>query len=294
MKPDDGPWQLDRLSAEDAPELWRAVGAAKQQLPSANELAALAANLSLQGLPLSNPERLPPASRASNLLRKHWLVIGAAMLGATGLSVAVRHTEPETSSNRVAPAEPNPISISSAPTPSVRAPVLAHSSATALSPTLATPKPALPDVGPAAPGLASGGGAGAGAGVSGSPSPSRPALEPAPASTSWAAGSRASQSPSNPGQGSSLQARSKSQSSEIELLRDARLALQSSPALALGLTEQHSASFPHGTMVQERELIAISALARLGRHTAVLSRAQRFEHDFPSSPYRKQIAQMAQ
>ena len=47
-------------------------------------------------------------------------------------------------------------------------------------------------------------------------------------------------------------------------------------------------------MVQERELIAISALARLGRHTAVLTRAAQFERDFPNSPYRKQVSALAQ
>jgi hypothetical protein len=78
------------------------------------------------------------------------------------------------------------------------------------------------------------------------------------------------------------------------LLRDARLALGGSPGEALALAEQHRVQFPRGAMVQERELIAISALARLGRHSAVLARAAQFERDFPNSPYRKQVTALAQ
>jgi hypothetical protein len=82
--------------------------------------------------------------------------------------------------------------------------------------------------------------------------------------------------------------------SEVALLRDARLALGGNPAEALALAEQHRVQFARGAMVQERELIAISALARLGRHAAVLARAAQFERDFPNSPYRKQVTALAQ
>jgi hypothetical protein len=44
--------------------------------------------------------------------------------------------------------------------------------------------------------------------------------------------------------------------------------------------------------VQERELIAISVLVAMGRRTAALSRAARFEQAFPQSPYRKQLAEL--
>jgi hypothetical protein len=84
------------------------------------------------------------------------------------------------------------------------------------------------------------------------------------------------------------------QPTEVALLRDARLALSESPGEALALAERHRVLFAHGAMVQERELIAISALARLGRHTAVLARAAQFERDFPNSPYRKQVSALAQ
>lgn len=82
--------------------------------------------------------------------------------------------------------------------------------------------------------------------------------------------------------------------SELELLRDARLALKSSPAAALQFTERHRSSYPSGKLSQERELIAISALVALGRRTAALARAASFERAYPSSPYRKQIGELLQ
>jgi hypothetical protein len=80
--------------------------------------------------------------------------------------------------------------------------------------------------------------------------------------------------------------------SEIELLRDARLALKEAPARALTFVEAHARAYPGGKLTQERELIAISALVALGRHTAALSRGARFQQDFPSSPYRNQVEQL--
>ena len=80
--------------------------------------------------------------------------------------------------------------------------------------------------------------------------------------------------------------------SEIELLRDARLALKAAPARALTFVEAHARAYPGGKLTQERELIGISALVALGRRTAALSRGARFQHDFPSSPYRNQVEQL--
>ena len=81
---------------------------------------------------------------------------------------------------------------------------------------------------------------------------------------------------------------------ELELLRSARLALNTSPAAALRLTEQHQASYPTGKLSQERELIAISALVAQGRRTAALARGAAFERSFPTSPYRRQINELLQ
>jgi len=296
LKPDDDPWQLDRLSAAEAPELCRALEAAKRQLPSARELAALAANLSVQGLPPPNDGGQSPVLRSAARFRIHGLVVGAAALGAVVLSINVAR-RPAADPQRVAQPSSMASTASSLPNLGASAAPVARVAATGQAPL--APTPAVPE----AVSDAQLGAAGSPPSTSdrapeavtpNGPRPARPAPDPSLPGSSPLVGSRGSQSASRSEQGSAPQPGSKAQPSELELLRDARLALRSSPALALGLTEQHSALYPRGSMAQERELIAISALARLGRHTAVLSRAQRFEQDFPGSPYRKQIAQMAE
>ena len=298
MKRDDDPWQLDRLSAADAPELCRAVDAAKRQLPNASQLAVLAASLPLQGLPLPNNEGLGSALRAAPRFRMKWLVIGAGVIGATVLSVKVA-SPPVVDSQRTTPRAPAASSDRDLPSigagpMSVPGSRVAHAGKSTISPTPSRPEPVSNGDAEASRLPLAASGPALEAVTPNSPAPARAAPEPAIPTIPSVVGPRTSQSPSKPAQGSSLEAGSKVQPSELELLRDARLALRSSPALALGLTEQHSALYPRGKMAQERELIAISALAQLGRHAAVLSRAQRFAHDFPSSPYRKQIAQMAE
>jgi len=73
--------------------------------------------------------------------------------------------------------------------------------------------------------------------------------------------------------------------SEAEILRDARLALEQSPQIALSLTEQHRSEYPGGKFAQEREIIAITALVRLGRSGDAEARAARFRKAYPTSPY---------
>ena len=295
MKPDDEQWQLERLSATEAPELGRALEAAKRQLPNARDLSALAASLSVQGLPVPSKPSFGPAPRTAPRFRLHRLVIGAAVLGATVLSVNVA---------RRPTADPRPVAQPSAAATNAAQPSLGASAAavargagtgqSSLVPRAAVPEPIAGGQAAALGSPLAAPGSAPEAVAPNSPTPARAVPEPAVPSSSPAPSPRANQSPSKSAQGSALEPGTKVQPSELELLRDARLALRSSPALALGLTEQHSALYPRGSMAQERELIAISALARLGRHTAVLSRAQRFERDFPGSPYRKQIAQMAE
>jgi hypothetical protein len=77
--------------------------------------------------------------------------------------------------------------------------------------------------------------------------------------------------------------------SEAELLGRAQAAVASNPALSLQLCHEHKASFPHGMMVQEREVIAIEALVRAGRREAAAARAERFRKAFPSSAYTSKV-----
>lgn len=77
--------------------------------------------------------------------------------------------------------------------------------------------------------------------------------------------------------------------SEAQLLERARRALTSDPARALALTRQHAARFPHGVLQQEREVIAIEALRRLGQSGAASQRANSFEQSYPDSAHRRGV-----
>lgn len=77
--------------------------------------------------------------------------------------------------------------------------------------------------------------------------------------------------------------------SEAALLEQARSALGRDPARALSLTQQHAARFPSGVLKQEREVIAIEALRRLGRGAAASERASSFERAFPDSAHRRAV-----
>jgi hypothetical protein len=70
---------------------------------------------------------------------------------------------------------------------------------------------------------------------------------------------------------------------EAQLLLHARHALETAPATALALTEQHRTEFPDGQHVQDREVIAVDALLRLGRRDEAVRRAGAFRARFPGS-----------
>jgi hypothetical protein len=68
------------------------------------------------------------------------------------------------------------------------------------------------------------------------------------------------------------------------LLR-ARQQLASDPAGALALTDEHARRFSNGTLVPEREVLAIEALARLGRTSEARARLAAFRERYPQSPH---------
>jgi hypothetical protein len=76
---------------------------------------------------------------------------------------------------------------------------------------------------------------------------------------------------------------------EAHLLQRAHEALGGSPAQALALTQEHASRFPGGSLAQEREVVAIQALLRLGRADEARARAARFFAAFPSSAHRRRI-----
>jgi hypothetical protein len=77
--------------------------------------------------------------------------------------------------------------------------------------------------------------------------------------------------------------------SEAELLEQARTALKSDPNRALERAREHARRFPRGVLVQEREVLAIQALRRLGRDAEADRRADAFAKAFPGSPFQRKL-----
>ena len=77
--------------------------------------------------------------------------------------------------------------------------------------------------------------------------------------------------------------------SEAALLERARRALATDPEGALTLTNQDAALYPHGVLVQEREVIAIEALRRLNRSAEADRRAAAFGRAFPGSAHQRTV-----
>ena len=100
-------------------------------------------------------------------------------------------------------------------------------------------------------------------------------LPPAPA--------RPSHSPAAPPSGSSKTTIAKE--TELEVLQRAQAALVSDAGRALAITHEHARAYPNGEFAQEREVIAVEALARLGRGGEASQRAHDLLRRFPRTPY---------
>lgn len=70
---------------------------------------------------------------------------------------------------------------------------------------------------------------------------------------------------------------------ELELLQKAMS--HSEPEQALATVEQHQKRFPDSPLAQEREVIAVQALVKLGRMEAAQERARRFRAAWPTSTH---------
>ncbi|MEM9862424.1 MAG: hypothetical protein AAF938_12450 [Myxococcota bacterium] len=81
---------------------------------------------------------------------------------------------------------------------------------------------------------------------------------------------------------------------ELELLSSARRHLRSAPARALSFANQHRSAFASGAYAEEREVLAIDALARLGRRAEAERRAARFERRWPASVHGARISAILQ
>jgi hypothetical protein len=77
---------------------------------------------------------------------------------------------------------------------------------------------------------------------------------------------------------------------ELALVDSAEQALRrGDPQMALDLASEHESSDETGQLVEEREVLAIDALARLGRWQEATARAARFLDRFPASTHRLRV-----
>jgi hypothetical protein len=74
------------------------------------------------------------------------------------------------------------------------------------------------------------------------------------------------------------------------LLLLARRALEVTPTRTLFLVERHAREFPASTFIEEREALAIEALARASRPAEAKRRERTFQARFPNSAYRRRLA----
>lgn len=77
---------------------------------------------------------------------------------------------------------------------------------------------------------------------------------------------------------------------EAELLEQARAALKAGDsARALQRVNEHARRYPRGVLVQEREVLAIQALRRLGRDAEAERRAEAFSKAYPGSAFQRKL-----
>lgn len=93
----------------------------------------------------------------------------------------------------------------------------------------------------------------------------------------------------NAGDARAIAQPAEAQASEWELVRQAREALGGDPGASLRLTAEHARLYPHGALAQEREVIAIDALVRLGRRDDAKARAEALLRRFPGTAHRAHI-----
>jgi len=77
--------------------------------------------------------------------------------------------------------------------------------------------------------------------------------------------------------------------SEAQLLQAAQALLRNDPRRALALAREHERRFPNGALAQEREVITIEALGRLGRERDARARADEFRSRYPDSAHRRRV-----
>jgi hypothetical protein len=250
MTRDREPTRLSELRGDGPDGLRRALGDARRSAPDGAARARIAAGLrATLGMP---PGSALGTRAARDSVWRPLAITGGVATATVAAVLALR-------------AVMSPPYAPPAPAPAIVEIARAAPAAAVPAPPALSPAPALE---PAAPAPA----AAANQAVLSSRLPSRPAL---PAT-------RRAPRPS-------LAARHASIPSEGELLHRAQQALRDDPAGGLALARQHAALYPAGALAQERDVIAVEALSRLGRRDEAHAAAQAFLAQHPDSPHRGRV-----
>lgn len=257
-KPITGRWT--DAGSDAPPQLVELLQAGRAALGTADEIERLQASLAARLGPSAGLDSAPSgvhAARPSSALPSSW-ISGAAvatLIGGVAWWLVSRPPEPLTS--------PPPSAVST----SVDAEVMSLPAAE-LAPAEPLPAEPPPSVPPSASDAAS----------TLSPSePAAPAKREAEKPKARRAPAARAKTPPAP------------RESEAELLARAQAALAERPAAALQLAERHRRLFPSGVLAQEREVIAIEALKRLGRERAAQDKASEFESRYKGSIHQPRL-----
>jgi hypothetical protein len=261
MTYDGDPPRLRMSGSPDDP-LVQALEEARLELPSKEQLAAVAARFSpMEGSPAD--AGAPMSIRRARLRAKSMQAGAVAVALAMGAAATVmmRGHLPFVSAPKV---EPQTVPVLPASAPHEKATRQPRHGELNVAPTVEEPKEAPPEV----------------KARSTAPSPSVHREHPSTHETA-----RPSQAdlPSSDGDGQ------RTPEAEAALLGRAHQALAADPSRALALTEEHRRDYPAGLLGQESDLIAIEALAALGRSGEARDRAARFRARYPSSAHLRRI-----
>ena len=80
--------------------------------------------------------------------------------------------------------------------------------------------------------------------------------------------------------------------SELQLLESAQAALAQDPNRSLELVDQHRRLYPDGAFAQERDVLELEVLSRLGRLRELGSRARLFLEHNPRSAHKSRVAML--
>jgi hypothetical protein len=256
-----------------------ALDAGRADRPGKEQLARLAQRLPIAAAP--PPDGPGPAPRGGGSLPAPLAPIPSALPGAIvgavlGLAVIGLHT-------LLAPSAPSPADDRRAPAALV---------VDAPSPIAAPARPRVDDAAAIAPTAAARPIAAPTTTAVSSAEPTAPAADPS--SLARPAASAIPRSSLDPAGGSAsgdlgAQAPALAGETEIQLLQRAQDALGGAPARALDLLNQHAARFPGTGLGQEREVLAIDALVRLGRTDEARARTAAFASRFPRSAHLRRL-----